>query len=197
VRARRAAGAAAVLLAVLGGTASAQEKLSVTLTAAGVFPRDGLVRRIYGTGLAAAADVWLKLKGPLGLAAGFSRLADTGAAASFSAADDEVFPVRFRRQTVPVVLFYRIGLGGADLRAGAGLAVHGFREAWQTVDLDYKGHGWGPRFLLAARVRLFDRLSCLASVVYDSFRAGADSPNAGAVALGGFQVGGGLSWRVY
>lgn len=197
MRIGRAAAALALLLPALVGTAAAQEELSVALAAGGFLPRDGLVRRIYGTGFAAAADVWLKLKGPFGLAAGFSRLSDTGLAASFSEEDAEEFPVRFRRQTVPLLVFCQFDLKGVALRAGAGVAFHSFRETWETEDLDYKGRGTGPRFLLDARVRLADRLSLVGSVAYDSFRGGADSPNARDIALGGFQVSGGLSFRIH
>lgn len=197
MKARRAAVGLVVLLLGLCGAAAAQEELSVSLGAGGFLPREALCRRIYGAGFAAAADVWLKLKGPFGLASGFGRLADEGMARSFNEGDNEEYPVRFSRRTVPVVLFYQIDLKRIVIRAGAGIAIHSFRETWQTVELDYKGRQAGPRFLLAARIGLLDRLSFLCSVTYDSFRAGADSPNAMDINLGGFQICGGLGFRIY
>ena len=197
MRAGRTAVGLAILFLGLGGAAAAQEELSVSLGAGGFLPAEDLAHRIYGAGFAWSADVWLKLKGPFGLASGFGGLSDDGTAVPYDEADDAEYPVSFRRQTIPVVLFYEIDLKSVDIRAGAGLAIHSFRETWQTVEFDYKGSATGPRFLVAVRVGLLDRLSLLGSVTYDSFRAGADSPNAVTHNLGGFQICGGLSFRIF
>lgn len=197
MRAGRAAGGLAILFLGLCGAAAAQEELSVSVGAGGFLPSEDLAYRIYGAGFAWAADVWLKLKGPFGLASGFGRLSDDGTAVPYDEEDEAEYPVSFRRQTIPVVLFYQVDLKRVDIRAGAGLAIHSFKETWQTAEFEYNGSATGPRFLVAVRVGLLDRVSLLGSVTYDSFRAGADSPNAVAYNLGGFQICGGLSVRIF
>lgn len=195
----RKAWAAALLAALvlgLGGIAAAEEELSVSIGAGGLLPTGELYRDIYGTGTAVAAGVWIKFKGPFGLVTGFDVFLDEGSAVPLFEGDLEDYPVRFRRQTVPILALYQLDLKGVALRAGAGLAVHFYRETWRTVDFDHKGSGVGPRFLLAARIGITGRLSFLGSVAYDPFRAVANPETLWRTGLGGVQVLGGLSFRI-
>ncbi len=197
MRGPRAAAALAVIFLGLGGTAAAQDELSLSIGAGAFVPAGDLNRRVYGSGVVWAAELWLKFKGPFGLVAGLSGLNDAGTAAPLFDGDHEDYPVDLSRRTIPLALFYQLEIGGVSVRAGAGLAIHSFRETWRTEDFDYKGSGVGPRFLLAARVRLPARLSLMCSMAYDAVRAGSDSPNARPVELGGFQICGGLGFRIY
>jgi len=86
-------------------------------------------------------------------------------------------PVSFRRQTIPVVLFYEIDLKSVDIRAGAASPFTASERPGRRSSSTTR-EARRPRFLVAVRVGLLDRLSLLGSVTYDSFRAGADSPNA-------------------
>lgn len=196
MRARRLAVGLGSLVLGLALFAMAQEKLSLSFGAGSLFPTGETYRQIYGSSLVLTGDVWFKLKGPVGITAGFGHLADDGLALAVSGGDEE-YPVRFRRQTIPLVLFYEIEIGPIDIRAGAGAGFHLFKETWRTVDLDYSGNKIGPRFLLAASVEVIDRLSLLCSLTYDSLRKETGYPLTYEVKLGGFQLLGGLAFRIF
>jgi len=196
MRARRlAAGLAAVVLG-LAGPARAQE-ISLSLAAGSVFAADAAYRQVYGgSGLALEGNIWFKLKVPLGVAVGLGRLADDGFAVPMDGGEEE-YPVEFRRTSVPLVVFYQVGGKAIDVRFGAGLGIHSYRESWETVDLVHEGHKVSFRLVLAATYALLDRLSLLCSVSYDSIRTGAGSPLAENADVGGVQLLGGLSFRIF
>jgi hypothetical protein len=188
--------AMALIALVIGLAAAAPaQDLSLSVGAGSFFASQGAYREVYGSSLLFSADVWLKLKGPFGIAAGFSGAADTGNAVPIDGGDAE-YPVEFRRDTISVVAFYQLDVKAAAIRFGAGLGVHRYRETWQTVDLGFEGHKVSPRFMLTAAVPLLKRLSLFGTVAYDTIRTGAGSPLAVDVNLGGFQVIGGLSFRI-
>ena len=197
MKARRIAAGLAAFVLGLVAVAPAQE-LSVSAAAGGMFPLGEVYRTIYGSSLVVSADVWYKFKGPLGLATGFGSVADDGLAAG----PTDQYPVRFRRRTIPLVVFYQFDVGPVDIRLGAGAGFHHFRETWQTADLDYSGNKTSPRALLAVSVEVFERLSLFSSVTYDTIRKERsfgylDSPNTYQVDLDGVQVVGGLSFRIF
>lgn len=191
---RMAAGLAAFVLSL--GPAARAEELGLSLGAGSFFASQTAYRRVYGPSVALGGDVWFKLKGPLGVATGFGRLGDEGIAVPMDGGAEE-YPVKFRRTSIPLVFFYQVDVKTVDIRFGAGLGIHSYKEAWQTVDLVFKGHRVSPRFVLAATVALLDRLSLLCSVTYDSISTGAGSPLAENVNLGGVQLLGGLCFRIF
>jgi hypothetical protein len=197
MRARLLALGVAALVFGLATAAPAQE-LSLSFGAGGFYPTAQTYREIYGAGVVFAGDVWLKLKGPLGLSMGFGRLSDDGLALSTSGGSEQ-FPVKFHRQTIPLVVFYQLDIGPVAVRAGAGAGFHSFRETWQTVDLDYSGNKAGPRFLLAGSCRLVKRISLFCSMTFDAIHAADTStmPVAFDVQLGGVQIVGGLAFRIF
>ncbi len=182
---------AAVLALGLAAAAPAQE-LAVSAGAGGVFPSGSAYRQIYGPGLVLAGDVWLKLKGPIGATAGFSQLTDDGVAEGPS----DLYPLRFRRRTVPLVLFYQLAFGPVDLRAGAGVGFHSVRETWRTVDLEFSASKIAPRVMLAVSARIAGPLSLITYATYDPLRVRRDA-HSEAVDCGGVQVFGGLSVRIF
>jgi hypothetical protein len=192
---RRLAFVAAGFVLALAAAAPAQE-LSLSVGAGSVFPTGVSYRKIYGQSFIAAGDVWFKLKGPLGLATGFSLLADDGLAMVSSGGNVE-YPVKFRRRTVPLVLFYQLDIGPVDIRAGAGAGFHNFQETWQTVDIDYSGSQVGPRIVLAVSVQVLERLSIVSSLTYDSIRKKTGYPYSYDVDLDGVQLLGGLAFRIF
>lgn len=195
----RKAPAAALLAALvlgLAGVAAAEDELSVSIGAGGLLPTGDLYRRIYGTGFAGAAAIWLKFQGPFGLVSGFDVFFDEGTAVPYFEGDTDEYPVKFTRRTIPVLAFYQLDFGNVCVRAGAGVAIHSYRETWRTVDLDHKGSGVGPRFQLSARIGISGRLSFLGSVAYDPFQAVANPETQWKAGLGGCQVLGGLSFRI-
>ena len=181
----------AVLVLGLVARARAQE-LTVSAAAGGMFPSNGLYRDIYGRSLILAGDVWLDLKGPFGLTAGFSALSDDGVASG----PDDLYAVKLTRRTVPVVAYGRFAAGPVTFRAGAGLGFHRVRETWRTVDLEFTGSRTAPRFLLSASVRLAGRLSFLAYATFDPLRMKED-PYSGSVDVGGVTAVAGLSLRIF
>lgn len=184
-------GLAAALAFCLALAAQAQE-LTVSAAAGGMFPSNRLYRGIYGRSLVLAGDVWLDLKGPLGLTAGFSALSDDGVASG----PDDLYEVKLTRRTVPVVAYGRFSAGPVTVRAGAGLAFHRVSETWRTVDLDFTGNRTAPRFLLSASVRLAGRLSLLACATYDPLRVKKDLYS-DSVDVGGLTAVAGLSLRIF
>lgn len=191
-----AAALLAALVLGLAGTAAAEDELSVSIGAGGLLPTGDLYRRIYGTGSAGAAAIWLKFRGPFGLVSGFDVFLDEGTAVPDFEGDAEEYPVKLTRRTIPVLAFYQIDLGDVRVRAGAGVAIHSYRETWRTVDLDHKGSGVGPRFQLSARIGIMGRLSFLGSVAYDPFQVVRTPETQSKAGLGGVQVLGGISFRI-
>jgi hypothetical protein len=191
---RRAAIPALILLG-LAAAAPAQE-MSVSFGAGGFLSSESAYRQIYGSGFALAGDVWLKLKGPIGFASGFGWLSDKGTAVPVEGSGDE-YALDLRRSSVPVIVFYEIGGNKVGIRLGAGIGIHSYKETWQTVELGFKGHKVSPRFLVAASFALFDKLSLLCSITYDSIPTKTGSLLDAAIDLGGFQFLGGFAFRIF
>ena len=196
MRARAAAGTlfAAFLLAGAAPFLPAQE-LSVSAGAGGFRPAAGLYRDIYGSAAAWGVSAWLTLRNHLGFAAGLDTLADDGLAVGPGAPAG--YPLTFRRITIPVIAYYELGFGRLAVRLGAGGGLHMFRERWRTVDLSYGGREISTRVTMAVSLRIFKGLSLFGSAVYEPIRAGESSPNWDRVRIGGFQVLGGLAFRVF
>jgi hypothetical protein len=188
---------AAVFLAVLGLAAAGRaQELSISLAAGSFRASEEAYRGIYGSSVPFSVDVWLKLKGPFGLGAGFATLGDKGKAVPMGEGGAE-YPVKLRRTSIPVVVFYQLGLKAVDIRLGAGLGAHRYEETWETVDLGFKGSKVSPRFFAAASVDLLGRLSLFGSAIYDTVPTGAGSPLVGKVNLGGVQILGGILFRIF
>jgi hypothetical protein len=195
MRARRLAAGVAASVLLLSAAGAAQE-LWISAGAGGFFAARTAYQRVYGSSLALAGGVWLKLKGPFGLATGFDRIADSGTAVPLAGGEEE-YPVRFHRTTIPIVAFFGIDGKTIGLRLGVGAGIHSYRETWQTVDLDYKGSKVSVRIVLAGSIALLDRLSVFCSAAYDPLLTGVGSPLASDVNLGGFELIGGLSYRIF
>ena len=155
MKAGRLAAGLALFVVGLAAAAPAQE-LSVSFGAGGFFPSDGAYREIYGSSLSLAGDLWLKLKGPIGFAAGFGRTADKGVAEPMDGGT-ETYAVEFWRTSIPLLVFYQIDAGPVAIRLGAGAGIHSYRETWQTVDLDFGGHKMSPRIVLAVSAAVLKR----------------------------------------
>lgn len=195
MRAPRFAAGLALFVLGLAAAAPAQE-LSVSFGSGGFFPSDENYRQIYGSSLSLAGDIWLKLKGPIGFAAGFGWMSDQGVAVPMNGGT-ETYPVEFRRTSLPLTVFYQFEAGPVAIRLGAGAGFHSYRETWQTVDLDFKGHKASPRIILAVSAALLKRVSLFCSANYESIRTGEGSPLAESIDLGGFQILGGLAFRIF
>jgi hypothetical protein len=179
----------------LAAAAPAQD-LAVSIGAGGFFPSHEAYRRVYGSGFGLAGDVWFKLKGPVGFAAGYSRLSDEGTAVTLGGGD-AVYPLEFRRTSVPLIVFYQIDAGPVAVRLGAGAGIHSYRETWPTADLDFEGRKISPRFVLAVFVTPVERLSLFCGASTESIRTGEGSYLARDIDIGGFQVIGGLAFRIF
>jgi len=189
----RRLGAAAAGL-ILAATLLPAQELTLSAGAGGFFPsRD--YRTYYGGSTVLAGDVWLRLKGALGFATGVTVLSDRGTALGSGEAVD--YPLRFRRTSIPLLVFYELKARPFAVRLGAGAAYHVFRETWPTVDLDYRGHAVSPRVGLTVSAAVVGRMSIFSSAAYEPIRAGADSPAGRNKPIGGFQVLGGLLFRVF
>lgn len=188
---------AGLLLWLAGASAAPAQELSVSIAAGGFFPSGSAYRDIYGSGLAIAGDVWLKLKGPVGFAAGFGRLSDKGFAVPTSGGGTETYPLEFRRTSIPVIVFYQFAAGPAAVRLGAGLGFQSYQETWTTAGLEDKGRKTAPRFVLAVSVKVIDRVSIFCESCYESIRTGHGTSLDVNVDVGGIQVLGGLSFRIF
>jgi hypothetical protein len=195
MRARRVGAALALAILGLAAAATAQH-LTVSLAAGGFSPSDATYRQIYGNGMVIAGDAWLAFEKHFGLAFGFGRLSDDGLAVPVSGGAAS-FPLSFTRTTVPLLFFYELGSKAVTVRLGAGAGFHSYRESWQTVDLEFSDSKVGPRLVLAVSAAIFRRLSLYASATYDSIPTGAGAALATDIDLGGFQVLGGLAYRIF
>ncbi|MEN6559919.1 MAG: hypothetical protein ABFD52_03995 [Acidobacteriota bacterium] len=188
---------AGVALGLAVSAAAPAQELSVSFAAGGFFPSGSAYRDIYGPGASIAGDVWLKLKGPFGFAAGFGRLSDRGFAVPTAGSGTDAYPLEFRRTSVPVIAFYQVAAGPAIIRLGAGPGFHSYRETWTTAGLEYAGHKAALRFVLAASVRIAGRISVFCESCYESIRTGQGTSLDVNVNVGGAQVLGGLSFRIF
>jgi hypothetical protein len=195
LRAARLLAGAAVLVAAMAAAVPAQE-LAVSIGAGGFFPSHREYRLVYSSAQVWAGNVWFKLKGPVGLAAGYERLSDKGTAVAMDGGV-EVYPLEFRRTSIPLIAFYQIEAGPAAFQLGAGIGVHSYRETWRTVDLDFEGRKVSPRFVLAVFVAPVERLSLFCRASAESIRTGEGSFLAPNIDIGGFQIVGGLAFRIF
>ncbi len=179
-------------LFVLGASLLPAQELTISAGAGRLFPADDY-RAFYGRATVFAGDVWLKLKGRMGVASGLVILSDKGTA--FGGPED--YLLSFRRASIPLVAFYELRLRPVSLRIGAGGAYHLIRETWRGVDLSYRGHAISPRVVLALSVPVAGRLSVFAAAAYDPIHAGAEGPLVESEHIGGFQVTGGLLFRLF
>lgn len=194
----RAGRSALILAALLLGLAPAApaQGLSVSVLAGGFFPSAPANRRIYGSGSSLAGEVSLRLRGHLGLSLGYGRLTDAGSAVPAGEGQD-VFPLKIRRTSVPLLLFYELDAGPAAFRLGAGLGFHSYSETWQTVDFEFRGHKVAPRLALAVAVKVLGPLSLVGSACYESISTGTGTALDPNVNLGGFQISGGLAFKIF
>jgi len=195
MKAVRSVAGLSLFLLGLSVPAPAQE-MSLSFAAGSFRASEEAYREIYGASTPFAADVWLTLKGPLGLAAGFGRLSDKGTALPLGEGEVE-YLVKFVRTSIPVTVFYQFDIKAVDLRIGAGLCFHSYKENWEAVDLSYKGHKTSPRFYAAVAFAVLPQLSLFGSVTYDTIPTGAGSLAASDVNLGGLQLLGGLAVRIF
>lgn len=171
------------------------QRLSFSLSAGIFSPGQEMYREIYGPGVPLSFEGWLDFGSGFGLSAGVTRLRDSGLAVAVSGGGEE-YPLKFERVSIPLTLFFVLRTGGTILRLGAGLAYHSYRESWQTVDLGFEGTKFAPRLSAAFEAPVLGRVSLLFSLAHESIATGIPSPTGRNVTLGGFQVLGGLSFRV-
>jgi hypothetical protein len=194
MRARRIVPALALILGLAASGAAQEAGLHV---ASGAFlANDAVCREIYGATMPLMAEIWLKTKGPFGVSSGLTWLADDGLAIAQGGGSEE-YPLKLRRTTIPVIAFYQLDLKAVHLRFGAGLGIHKYRELWTTEDIVYEGSKVSPRFVFQAWKRLAGRLSFVGTFVYEGVSTGAGSVLASSVDLGGYQLLGGLSYRLF
>jgi len=184
-----------VLAVVLAASGLAQEG-ALSFSAGGFFAGDGIYREIYGASVPFTLELWLKAKGPFGLAAGASWLKDDGQALTQGGGDAE-FPVELRRTSIPLLAFYEIGFKSVRVRFGAGVGIHSYKEVWTTSTPEFEGRKVAPRFMIAAFMGLSARLSLVGTFVYESISTGAGSVLSSNIDLGGYQILGGLSYRIF
>jgi hypothetical protein len=110
---------------------------------------------------------------------------------------DAEYPVKFRRTSITVVVFYQLDLKAVDIRLGTGLCAHRYEETWETVDIAFKGNKVSPRFFAAVSVALLGRLSLFGSATYDTVPTGAGSSLVNEVNLGGLQLLGGVAFKIF
>lgn len=196
MRAARLATACGILAAAV--TASAAGEVSAS-TAFGVFKGvESAYRQIYGPSPAFSIELSLKVKGRLGLAAGFGRVVDRGTAVVVTGAGDgDAHRVDIARSTVPLVFFYALRLGRVEVRAGAGMGFHSYSEEWADEGLRFSGTKLSARLLFSAGVDVAPRIALLGIVLYDDIPTGAGSLLAPEVNLGGWQIAGGLAVRIH
>jgi hypothetical protein len=190
----------AALVFFLGLTTAAHGRSLSFSFSTGMFIADqNAYSKIYGRGIPISLDAWYTLTDHFGLAVGLDMLRDGGTAIALSGGE-EVYPLRFRRVTIPVSLFYALDFGKITLRLGAGPAFHSYEEKWTTTELVYKGKKVSPRFFAAVAYRLvpgLPRLSLVGSLAYNSIPTKAGSPLVEAANLGGFEVLIGAAFRVF
>jgi len=194
MRARRIVPGLALLLG-LAASGGAQE-MGLHAASGAFLANDAVFREIYGGSVPLVAEIWLKTKGPFGVSTGLAWLEDGGLAIAQGGGDEE-YPLKLRRTTIPIVAFYQLDLKAVHLRFGAGLGIHKYRELWTTEDIVYEGSKVSPRFVFQAWKRLAGRLSVVGTFVYEGVSTGAGSVLASSVDLGGYQLLGGLSYRLF
>jgi hypothetical protein len=185
------------LILILGLAASGAAQEAGLHVASGAFlANDGVYREIYGGSVPLMAEIWLKTKGPFGVSTGLTWLKDSGLAIAQGGGDAE-YPLELRRTTIPVIAFYQLDLKAVHLRFSAGVGIHKYRELWTTEDIVHEGSKVSPRFVFQAWKRLAGRVSLVGTFVYEGVSTGAGSVLASNIDLGGYQLLGGLSYRIF
>ena len=183
------------LAIALAASGLAQEG-ALSFSAGGFFAGEGIYREIYGASVPFTLELWLKAKGPFGLVAGASWLKDDGQALAQGGGDAE-YPVELRRTSIPLLAFYELDFKSVRVRVGAGAGIHSYKEVWLTSAPEFGGRKVAPRFMIAAFARLSGRLSLVGTFVYETISTGAGSLLSSSVDLGGYQLLGGLSYRIF
>jgi hypothetical protein len=193
----KAGGLAFGIALVLGLAAGClAQEASLSFSAGGFFAGEKAYRDIYGVGVPITAELWIKAKGPIGLAAGYSWLNGSGHAVPLEDGDAD-YPVEFRRWTIPLVAFYQIDLKAIRIRAGAGIGIHRYEEVWPTSSPVFEGRKVSPRIMASVSMKLIGKLSLTGTLIYETIPTGAGSLLTNEINLGGFQVLGGLSYRIF
>lgn len=195
---RRKIALAAWLLAMCCSMASAassgiEARLSLV---SGLFNfRQAEFREIYGHLPLFGLSLDLYTKSNLGLEAGVFRLNGRGETMTLQG-EPAVYPVKFYRWTVPLLLKYRLKTGRFQVSAGAGPAFSVYDESWVGVDLSYHGQKVHFRGELAAEILLTRKIYLRAGLTWDSIPTGARSLLLGGdrVRLDGLSLGGGLGY---
>jgi hypothetical protein len=182
-----------VLVVGLAASGAAQD-VGLHVAAGAFLASESVYREIYGGGVSFLAEIWLKTKGPFGVSTGFAGLKDSGLAVAQGGGDEE-YRLAFRRTTIPAIAFYELDLKAVQLRFGAGVGIHSYRERWREKDFVFDGRKVSPRFVFQAWTRLAGRLSFVGTFVYEGVSTGAGSVLASNVDLGGYQFIAGLSYR--
>lgn len=154
-------------------------------------------RQIYGQMPALGVTLDLFSRSNLGLATGINYFRARGEALTL-AGEPAIYPVKFYRWTIPLVLKYRLLTSRFQLAAGAGLALSFYDERWSGVELSYHNQKIHFRAELAADFRFFHRLYLRAGVNWDSIPTGVSSMllGGGRVNLAGISFQAGIGTRI-
>jgi hypothetical protein len=139
------------------------------------------------------------LSGPFGLTAGADWISKQGKALPLEQAEEE-FPLRFKRISVPLTVFYelsgKLGTVPVGLAVGGGVSWNHYKETWETAELALQGQTWGGLAYVTAGVRLLAGVGLFASLRWESVPTGKDSPLGNRINLGGLGLRGGVSFRL-
>jgi hypothetical protein len=183
------------------------QEAELSFSAGGFFSGEGIYREIYGSSVPFTLELWLKAWGSSHRSRGYSALSNFGLTVGYNWLRDngqalgqeggQEYPLEFRRTSVPLLAFCELDFKSVRVRVGAGVGIHSYREVWTTSTPAFEGRKVAPRFMIAALVGLSGRLSLIGSFVYEGIATGAGSLLSTNINLGGYQLLGGLCYRIF
>jgi len=145
------------------------------------------VQDMYGAGFPVGVRAWSGWKN-WRISVGWEYLSERGQALPLSGGLEE-FRLRLRVTSIPIVLYYQIGIKDVFLAAGGGASFAWYEESWEDLDIVVKGQKWGPILSFLAGYRLSRRLSVFGETRYEPIPTGKSSLLVPEVKLGGLKTG--------
>lgn len=176
-----------ILLAtlVLSTSLSAHgEVLSLSFMGGIFFSRQQEFREMYGNAYPFFLEARFYVEKYWGISLGWEHLGCQGKALG----GEDIYPLRFKKNSIPLALFLRASREKACFLAGAGISRNSYEERWENVDLSFRDRKAGYFAFISLEYFLVRKFSFLIFFKYESLPTGKGSPIVKNVNLGGLRL---------
>jgi Outer membrane protein beta-barrel domain len=148
------------------------------------------VQDIYGSGFPFGVQAWSGSKN-WRISVGYEYLSESGQAVALDGGSEE-FPLKLKAGSIPIALYYQVGMKNIFLALGGGASYAWYEESWEDLDKTVKGHKWGPLVSFLAGYRFSPSWSIFGDIRYEPMPTGKSSLLVPEVKLGGLKIGAGV-----